>query len=224
MTRALGTVLPGIRRVQRQVGPYSDAWQAANRTALRGEDRRWVALGDSMTQGIGASEPAQGWVSQLARRLPVPIDVINLSQSGARIDDLLDQQLAAWRSLPSAPAGKFITVLIGSNDVMSPQRRRTLPRTFAELLAALPSGAIVANVPSPAGPAREANRHLAEAARVGRVHAVPTDTLGPSAWRGRLAEDHFHPNDAGYGLIADIFEPFVRRAALTADTFSASVD
>ncbi len=26
-----------------------------------------------------------------------------------------------------------------------------------------------------------------------------------SSWRGRLAEDHFHPNDAGYQAIADAF-------------------
>jgi lysophospholipase L1-like esterase len=28
---------------------------------------------------------------------------------------------------------------------------------------------------------------------------------GPPSWRGKLAEDHFHPNNAGYAGIADAF-------------------
>ena len=35
---------------------------------------------------------------------------------------------------------------------------------------------------------------------------------GPASWRGRLASDWFHPNDAGYAAIADAFEPAVRAA------------
>lgn len=214
VTRALGIVMPGVRDVQSQVLPYADAWRVANMTAVRGENRRWVAFGDSMTQGIGASDPMHGWVSQLARRVPAAVDVVNLSQSGARVEDLLELQIPAWRALPPTAAGEFVTVLIGSNDVMSPVHGRLLPEAFAELLEILPPGAIVASVPSPAGPAREANRHLADAARAGRVHAVPADKLRPSAWRGRLAGDRFHPNNAGYAMIADLFAPFVQRATL----------
>jgi lysophospholipase L1-like esterase len=129
------------------------------------------------------------------------------------VKDVLEQQLPAWRALPPAPAGEFFTVLIGSNDVMNPMHRRALPDAFEELLAALPAGALVASVPSPSGPARQANDRLAEYARTGQVRAVPTLGLGPTAWRGRLAEDRFHPNDEGYALIASVFEPFVRDAA-----------
>ncbi len=35
---------------------------------------------------------------------------------------------------------------------------------------------------------------------------------GPTSWRGRLAEDFFHPNDAGYAALADALEPAVRAA------------
>jgi hypothetical protein len=77
--RALGTFLPGIADVQRQVQPYAAAWRDANLAALGGGHPRWIALGDSMTQGIGASTPWMGWVGQLAAQLPSEVDVINLS-------------------------------------------------------------------------------------------------------------------------------------------------
>ncbi len=39
-------------------------------------------------------------------------------------------------------------------------------------------------------------------------------TDGPDSWRGRLAADFFHPNEAGYAAITDAFEPVVRDALL----------
>jgi lysophospholipase L1-like esterase len=210
--RALGTVLPGVAAVQRQVEPYATAWREANLAALRGSNRRWVALGDSMTQGIGASQPSQGWVGQLARRLPAPVDVINLSQSGGRVEDLIELQLPAWRALPPAPDGEIVTVLIGSNDVMNPRHRALLAEAFAEMLELLPAGTVVSAIPSPAGPARQANELIREAERAGRIRAVYPTSFDPAAWRGRLAADRFHPNDAGYALIADLFADAVGAA------------
>jgi hypothetical protein len=29
---------------------------------------------------------------------------------------------------------------------------------------------------------------------------------GPRSWRGRLAADRFHPNDAGYAAMARVFD------------------
>jgi hypothetical protein len=155
--RTLGMFLPGIAEVQKQVQPYAAAWQRSNREALAGDHRRWIALGDSMTQGIGASSPEQGWVGQLARRQSSPVDVVNLSQSGARVEDVISSQLPVWRKLAPAPHGEILTVLIGSNDMLSPRNRQLLPEAFTELLEQLPGGAIVSTVPAPAGPAQAAN-------------------------------------------------------------------
>jgi lysophospholipase L1-like esterase len=47
---------------------------------------------------------------------------------------------------------------------------------------------------------------------------VRTGHLGPDAWRGRLAADRFHPNDAGYALIADAFAPVVTAALAELET------
>jgi lysophospholipase L1-like esterase len=210
--RALGSVLPGVAAVQRQVEPYAAAWREANLAALRGSNRRWVALGDSMTQGIGASEPSQGWVGQIVRRLPEPVDVINLSQSGGRVEDLIELQLPAWRALPPAPQGEIVTVLIGSNDVMSPRHRSLLPEAFAELLELLPTGTILSAIPSPAAAAERANELVRAADRSGDIRGVFPAGFDLGVWRGRLAADRFHPNDAGYTIIADLFIDAVRAA------------
>ena len=54
--------------------------------------------------------------------------------------------------------------------------------------------------------------HRRGAAGAGRSRVVDLATAGPSSWRGKLAADFFHPNDAGYAAIADAFEPLVRDA------------
>ncbi len=216
--RTLGRLLPGIAEVQTQVEPYAAAWRAANAAALSGQHPRWIALGDSMTQGIGASDPQQGWVGQLVRRLSVPVDVINLSQSGARVEDVIADQLPAWRKLSPAPHGEIVTVLIGSNDVLSPRHRPLLPEAFAELLELLEQrapGAVVSSIPNPAGPAKAANALIRAADAAGVIRGVFPSQFEPTIWRGRLAADRFHPNDAGYELIADVFLDAVT-AALSA--------
>ena len=212
LIQAIGRILPGVAEVQEQVVPYAEAWRRANLGALSGGHPRWVALGDSLTQGIGASSPEQGWVGQVVRRQSAPVDVINLSQSGARVEDVIAAQLPVWRKLAPAPRGEMVTLLIGSNDVISPRHRSLLPEAIAELLELLPAGALVSTIPSPAGPARAANALIRAAAEAGTIRGVFPAEPNPSAGRGRLAADRFHPNDAGYAMIADTFADAVSAA------------
>ncbi|MCW2816909.1 MAG: GDSL-like Lipase/Acylhydrolase, partial [Nocardioides sp.] len=58
----------------------------------------------------------------------------------------------------------------------------------------------------------QAAEHVERAAAAGRVRMLDLRVEGPSSWRGRLAADKFHPNDAGYAAIADVFAPVVRQA------------
>ena len=212
--RTLGRVHPGIRAVQRQVDPYADAWHAHNRRALTVPGRRWIVLGDSMSQGIGASAWDAGWVDQLAATLADrghPLTVVNLSATGARVPDVVDQQLPALSALPAAPGTTdpdLVTVLVGSNDLFAGGALRDgLPGAFERLLEGLPHGAVVATLPQPRSAARGANVHVELARASGRVHMVDLRTDGPDSWRGRLAADWFHPNDAGYAQIATAFLP-----------------
>ncbi|MBM6399670.1 SGNH/GDSL hydrolase family protein [Phycicoccus sonneratiae] len=217
--RLLGTVLPGVRSVQASADPYASSWTTHNRRALRTPGRRWVVLGDSMSQGVGASAWDAGWVDQVARRLADeghPLVVVNLSATGARTDDVVDQQVPVLRALPhteEADGPDVVTVMVGSNDLFAGgARRRALPDEFARLVEALPRGAVVASLPQPRTAARQANTHVEAAAARGELVMVDMRAEGPTSWRGRLAADFFHPNDAGYAEIARAFLPHVRRA------------
>ena len=211
--RVLSTVMPGVAQVRDQTEPYAAAWRAANAAALAAGgsgEPLWVALGDSMTQGIGASAPERGWVGQLAEHLAVagrPHRVVNLSVTGARVQDAVDQQLPALRDLLDAGLSpQLVTVVIGSNDVVSPRLRPGLTERFEELLDGLPSGTVVANLPNPHREARRVEALLRRREREGRLVVADMRAHGPRSWRGKLAADKFHPNDAGYAAMARVFD------------------
>lgn len=222
--RLLGTVLRGVARVRGQADAYADHWHALNRAALAEvaagrAGRRLIALGDSMAQGVGGSSPEAGWVGQVAARLASSghdLTLLNLSATGARVDDVLRQQLPVLEALPPAPAGAgpdLVVAMIGSNDLFSGRRHRhALPGLMAELVDRLPHGSIVATLPQPRAAARAANRAIDAAVAAGRLRAVDLRTDGPPSWRGLVAEDYFHPNDRGYAALADAVEPVLRAA------------
>jgi lysophospholipase L1-like esterase len=217
--RVAAAVSRGVASVQAQHARYAASWHAANVAALTRPGPRWIVLGDSMSQGIGATAFDRGWVNQLAARLVeagIDLPIVNLSASGARVPDLLTQQLPAWRDLPAAPGRQdtadLVTVLIGSNDLVSRPHRDALPNQFAALLDQLPTGAVVAMMPQPRAAARAVNALLATAAELGRIRTVDLRRAGPSTWRGRLAADHFHPNELGYRSIASAFAEPVTQA------------
>lgn len=60
----------------------------------------YVALGDSAAQAVGTSDPRHGYVSLLADRLREstgrPVEIVNLSRSGARIKDVLHVHSPPW--------------------------------------------------------------------------------------------------------------------------------
>jgi lysophospholipase L1-like esterase len=212
--RVLSTVMPGVAQVRGQTEPYAAAWRHANAVALAPDgpmvDPLWVALGDSMTQGIGASAPDRGWVGQFAEHLAAagrPHRVVNLSVTGARVQDAIDQQLPALRDLLDAGlTPELVTVVLGSNDVVSPRLRTGLAERFAELLDGLPSGSVVANLPNPHREARRVEALLRQREREGQLVVADMRAHGPRSWRGKLAADKFHPNDAGYAAMARVFD------------------
>ena len=201
--RVLSTVLPGVREVQAQVAPYAERWRTANLAALGRSGPLWVALGDSMTQGIGASAFDRGWTGQLGPIAGLPTRLVNLSSSGARVADVLDRQLPALFSLGETP--DLVTVLIGSNDLIRRRRREEFPAAFADLLAQLPTGTVVATLPNPSRAAAAGNDALVRAVAEHGLRIAELRDRRTSSWKGKLATDHFHPNDAGYAGIAAVF-------------------
>ena len=84
--------LQGVRDVQAQVEPYAHAWEAHNRAALAADGPLWVALGDSMTQGIGATR-VRPRVDRGRGRRAAGHRMVNLSVTGGLVTDLLERQL-----------------------------------------------------------------------------------------------------------------------------------
>ena len=106
----------------------------------------YVALGDSTAQGIGASRPERGYVGLIARRLAVatgrPVRVVNLSVSGARVRDVVADQLPKLAGL----VPDVVTVAVGANDIRDNQIGR-FSADIDALVAGLPANAVVGDVP-----------------------------------------------------------------------------
>ncbi len=213
---AASRVLSGVRTVQEQIPPFAAAWDEHNRRVLADatEAPVWVALGDSMTQGVGAPDIYQGWVGQLATRLAAEgttYRVVNLASSGARVEDVLDRQLPALAQLESLGIHpELVTVLIGSNDLVRRRYREHLPARFGELIRRLPEGAVVANLPNPHQAATDIDAQIRRAVTQRGLRLADLRTPRTSGWKGKLAPDHFHPNALGYADLAETFHRAVR--------------
>jgi len=193
-------LLPGVGLVENQIKPYAQAWHERNLEALASVGPLWVVLGDSLSQGVGASSIEYSWVLQTWRALAghgVHYRIVNLSFSGARVSDVLDRQIPALAGLPAAP--ELVTVLMAATIIKRDLRAR-LPGHYRAMLAALPQGALVATVPRTRGVQAQVNRIVREAEDAGAVVAVPLHYAAD----GR-APDHFHPGDTGYAAIAADF-------------------
>lgn len=175
----------------------------------------YVALGDSAAQGIGASSPDTGYVGVLATRLREatggPVEVVNLSRSGARIDDVLDRQLPALAGLGREP--DIITVAIGGNDIRA-YDQQTFGGQVDRLTASLPRGAYVADAPyfmhgRWQRDAAQAADLLRRGAAADGLRPVPLQAeLQAQGWQAmftQFAADWFHPNDRGHRVWADAF-------------------
>lgn len=173
----------------------------------------YVALGDSTAQGVGASGPERGYVGLIAGRLRAatgrPVQVVNLSRSGARVRDVVAEQLPRLANL----SPDLVTVSVGGNDVAH-YDAECFRSDVDALIAELPPGTVVGDVPwfMHGGTGRKsgeaatyvATRAGARGLAVARLHRAMRDR----GWKSMLtdfAPDWFHPNDRGYRLWADAF-------------------
>lgn len=171
----------------------------------------YVALGDSAAQGIGATRPEKGYVGLLASRLEAKtgkkVRVVNLSVSGAKIQDVIDKQL------PQLPNYKpdFITIEIGGNDIVNFDETR-YRASFDKLIPLLPERTVVANMPNFGGrikrvtAVKRANQIIAEIAARHNLPVADLYTYTKSRESPfNYAADFFHPSNRGYKNWADAF-------------------
>lgn len=208
----------GIREVEATRQPFADWWEDRNRAALGHDGPLWLALGDSTSQGIGASDPEQGWVPRVQERLReatgAPWRVVNLSITGAKMDDVVERQLPAHDRLAGDGTLErqpdLVTCFIGANDVLSPLGVRRAGVAAERLIGALPPRALLSKVGS--GPlSRPKASAINDAYRRGRDDGH-VGLFQPWDWptiRGAWAQDRFHPNDQGYEYLTEAIWPSV---------------
>lgn len=199
-SRLVRRLRPGIAATLGVEEDWRKWWEESNERARRADGPLWVALGDSTAQGIGASTPDRGYVGQLLGRLRERESrtwrVINLSVTGARLTDVVRDQLP---HVDDAGEPDLVTCAAGANDLIRfgfPRGRQALHA----LLGGLPSGAVVATCPQGLLSNRtlELNRIIrAEAPAAGLRIADVWGHTGPP-WAGKYAGDSFHPSEAGY--------------------------
>lgn len=207
----LGIVLlvGGVRLglLVRSLSSYKTYWQKeASKVPVQGSIT-YLALGDSTAQGIGATSPRRGYVGLVAEYLQnktgKPVHVINISVSGAKINDAIKTQLPQLKDLPKPD---YVTIEIGANDVPIYEKEK-FRHEFAELLRGLPKGAYVANMPSFAGGrAGKFNANATNASELiaeqlisrSDLHLVDVNATTTNQNIRDFGADMYHPSNKGY--------------------------
>ena len=208
--------------------PVSDGWYGSGRPGLR-----LVVLGDSTAAGIGATTPDDAPGGLLARGLADAADrAVHLrvhAVSGATSADLRAQVREVLRE--GRPDVAIICV--GGNDVknlvsadasvahLARALRPLLLRAVPVVVGTCPDLGTVRPIwPPLRWIARRRGRTLAarqhQTLDALGVRAVATGALlGPTFARDAdlFSADRFHPNDAGYRLLAALLLPALREAA-----------
>ncbi len=191
------------------VARYKTFWQEK---AQQPGEITYLALGDSAAQGIGATSPMRGYVGLIVKRLEVrtgkKVRVINLSSTGARISDVLNEQLP----LASDIKADYVTIEVGANNVRDFSENR-FRHEFAQLLSKLPQGTYVSDLPlfnsrpsltKPAKAAGAIIRQLVAQDPNIRLVELEKQTTAHQSIFG-FAPDLFHPNNLSYKNWADAF-------------------
>ncbi|MGW0878546.1 SGNH/GDSL hydrolase family protein [Streptomyces sp. NPDC002671] len=189
---------------------------------------RFVALGDSLTEGVGdrAGEAWRGWAALLAPSLAADVEFTNLAVSGAQTRDVLEKQTPAGLEL----GPDLVSVVIGVNDTL----RRTfdihavaarLDRVYASftgrgatlLTACLPDPGAMLGLPgSLARPLARRQRAVntvvhALSDRYGAVHLHAAE----GCWitdRALWSADRLHPGERGHRQLAVRFHELLAEA------------
>lgn len=190
---------------------------------VAGAGDRFVALGDSLTEGRGDPDGATGflgWPLRLLDQLrpPVGTRLVNLARRNADVPDVRDRQLAL------APAGRaaLVSIVVGVNDVCGGYRAEDFRRSFDGLLrAAVATGApvVTATLPDISHVVRvprdtaellrtrlaNANDAIRAAAGACRIPCLDLWHLSRSWPAECWSTDHLHPGPAGHRRIANGF-------------------
>lgn len=161
--------------------------------------KAWVAFGDSLSSGVGASE-GNDYPTLLGKRLGIPI--LNFGSPGATTQDALGKVDEVLNANP-----KVVLLCFGGNDTLQSVPH---PQTFGNLAQMIDqfhqSGAFVVLIGIRTASVRDKYRSefkkLAKEKRVLLVPNILEGVLGDP----KLMSDYVHPNDEGYAGIAERLE------------------
>jgi lysophospholipase L1-like esterase len=189
---------------------------------------RYVAIGASDAVGVGATDPAKGsWPALIAARLPAGSAYVNLGVSGSIALQAQREQL------PGAIAQKptVVTIWLAVNDLNATIALSSYAEALGQIVDSLvkqtDASIFVGNVPDlrtvPVYAAVDKlrlitqidayNEAIAAIAARYEPRVVVVDLFTGSAdlvSNATVAQDGFHPSDAGYQLIADRFASVMR--------------
>ncbi|MEU5889632.1 SGNH/GDSL hydrolase family protein [Streptomyces sp. NPDC047461] len=191
---------------------------------------RFVALGDSLTEGVGdpVGEGWRGWAALLAGGLGERVDFTNLAVSGSQTRDVLERQLPAGLALRP----DLVSVVVGVNDTLRctfdihavASRLDAVYAAFASqgavvLTACLPDPGAMLGLPGAlARPLARRQRAVntvvhALSERYGAVHLHAAE----GAWlvdRAMWSADRLHPGERGHRQLAVRFHALLAEAGL----------
>lgn len=184
-----------------------------------------VWLGDSTTTGVGTSFEHSMAARVAAGLTEGPVEVTVLGESGARVHEVLDDQVSQLDELVRPGQETVVLVSVGANDVTALTRIPTFRsryRSLVDVIEATAPGARVVLVGIPdlgtaprlltplrqlAGlRAARLDRAIEKIARERRVHHVDlaartSDAFGSDP--GLFADDEYHPDAEGHRVWAD---------------------
>jgi lysophospholipase L1-like esterase len=187
--------------------------------------KRFVALGDSLTEGVGDPVPGgglRGWADRLAAAMATADETFayrNLARRGLQTEDVRRTQLeAALRIRPD-----LASVLVGMNDLLDPTFDPSRYRQHLEaivgplreqsaevLMATFPD--VTAFSPLPArfltgirARLHAASRSVREAATGHGALLLDLEALPEARQREIMSVDRLHPGPRGHVMLAQAF-------------------
>lgn len=94
---------------------------------------KYIALGDSLSAGVGSNDPQKTFVYQFAQNLLKkysPVEVIDLAQPGATTSDLIETHLP--QTIIIKP--DYITLLIGINDIHNKSSLENFRKNYSYII------------------------------------------------------------------------------------------
>ena len=197
--------LDALAETEAQREPWAQYWDDHNAQALSEDGPLWVVLGDSIGQGIGASDPANGFVPQVVQSLREqsgePWRVVNLAMTGARIAHVVDDEIPAMRGAGLDPM--ITTCMIGFNDFIGGSSTTIIESGATRLVEEVPHGTLVGRVST----SRFTKRATVLKSVFDDGHERGRITIfDPWKWpeaSNVIARDRIHLNDNGYRHLAD---------------------